>query len=120
ACRGSRFRKHDEAGGHAGSATRRARDHRWGACAADRAAGGCAGMSVSAEAAPELWAAVDAYINTLFVPTDPALDAALEASDAAGLPRIAVSPSQGKLLHLLARLGGARNILEIGTLGGYS
>src|SRR5438132_11270211 len=77
-------------------------------------------MSTGAEVAPGLWADVDAYIDGLFVPTDPALDAALEASDAAGLPRIAVSPSQGKLLHLLARLGGARNILEIGTLGGYS
>ena len=77
-------------------------------------------MSVSAETAPELWVAVDEYINGLFVPADPALDAALEASDAAGLPRIAVSPSQGKLLHLLARLAGARSILEIGTLGGYS
>jgi predicted O-methyltransferase YrrM len=77
-------------------------------------------VSVSAETAPELWVAVDEYINGLFVPADPALDAALEASDAAGLPRIAVSPSQGKLLHLLARLAGARSILEIGTLGGYS
>jgi len=77
-------------------------------------------MSTGAEVAPGLWADVDAYIDGLFVPPDPALDAALEASDAAGLPRIAISPSQGKLLHLLARLGGARRILEIGTLGGYS
>jgi len=77
-------------------------------------------MSPRAEVAPESWSAVDAYIDGLFVRPDPALDAALETSDAAGLPRIAVSPSQGKLLHLLARLGGARKILEIGTLGGYS
>jgi predicted O-methyltransferase YrrM len=66
------------------------------------------------------WIAVDRYIAGLFVPPDPALDAALAASDAAGLPQINVSPTHGKLLHLLARLQGARKILEIGTLGGYS
>lgn len=66
------------------------------------------------------WAAVDGYIADLFVPPDLALDAALEASDAAGLPSINVSPSHGKLLHLLARVMGAQNVLEIGTLGGYS
>ena len=68
----------------------------------------------------EQWTAVDRYIADLFVASDPALDAALADSDAAGLPAINVSPVQGKLLHLLARLHGARNILEIGTLGGYS
>ena len=68
----------------------------------------------------EQWTAVDRYIADLFIPTDPALDAALADSDAAGLPAINVSPVQGKLLHLLVRLQGARNILEIGTLGGYS
>jgi predicted O-methyltransferase YrrM len=68
----------------------------------------------------ELWGQVDRYINELLVPSDAALDAALHASDAAGLAPIAVSPSQGKFLHLLARLQGARTILEIGTLGGYS
>jgi predicted O-methyltransferase YrrM len=68
----------------------------------------------------EQWTAVDRYIAELFVASDPALDAALADSDAAGLPAINVSPVQGKLLHLLARLQGARNILEIGTLGGYS
>jgi len=68
----------------------------------------------------EQWAAVDRYITDLFIPSDPALDAALADSDAAGLPSIHVSPVQGKLLQLLARLQGARNILEIGTLGGYS
>jgi predicted O-methyltransferase YrrM len=66
------------------------------------------------------WIAVDRYIAGLFVPPDPALDAALAASDAAGLPQINVSPNHGKLLHLLARTMGARKILEIGTLGGYS
>lgn len=68
----------------------------------------------------EQWTAVDRYISDLLVPPDPALDAALAASTAAGLPAINVAPNQGKLLHLLARLKGARTILEIGTLGGYS
>jgi predicted O-methyltransferase YrrM len=66
------------------------------------------------------WSAVDSYLNDLLVPHDPALEAVLKASAEAGLPPISVSPSQGKLLHLLARLQGARKILEIGTLGGYS
>jgi predicted O-methyltransferase YrrM len=66
------------------------------------------------------WDAVDEYFSGLVVGKDPALDAALEDSDAAGLPQIAVSPTHGKLLHLLATLRGARRILEIGTLGGYS
>jgi len=68
----------------------------------------------------EKWTAVDEYINGLFVPADPALEEALKASEAAGLPAIAVAPNQGKLLNILARAMGARNILEIGTLGGYS
>lgn len=59
-------------------------------------------------------------MTDLLVPSDEALDAALDASAAAGLPTIQVSASQGKLLHLLARMQGARAILEIGTLGGYS
>lgn len=63
---------------------------------------------------------VDRYLSDLFVPPDPALDQALTASVAAGLPEIQVSPSQGKLLHILARLVSPRAILEIGTLGGYS
>jgi len=68
----------------------------------------------------ELWTTVERYITHLLVPSDPALDGALEASAASGLPPINVSPNQGKLLMLLARLQGARTILEIGTLGGYS
>ena len=68
----------------------------------------------------DLWTAVDRYISDLLVPADPALDEALAASAAAGLPPISVSPNEGKLLHLLARIQGARRILEIGTLGGYS
>jgi predicted O-methyltransferase YrrM len=66
------------------------------------------------------WQSVDQYLNGLFAPHDAALDAALTASAAAGLPEIQVSPAQGKLLHLLARSRNARAILEIGTLGGYS
>lgn len=68
----------------------------------------------------ELWTAVDDYINHQLVPSDPALDAALAACAEAGLPAISVTPSQGKLLQMLALLVNARNILEIGTLGGYS
>lgn len=66
------------------------------------------------------WTAVDDYITAHLVAPDPALDAALKASEAAGLPAIHVAPNQGKLLHLIARLHGARTILEVGTLGGYS
>src|SRR5215217_3871619 len=69
---------------------------------------------------PEIWTAVDRYITDLFVSPDAALDGALQASHAAGLPAINVSPNQGKLLQLFARIQGARNILEIGTLGAYS
>jgi predicted O-methyltransferase YrrM len=68
----------------------------------------------------EQWTAVDRYICDLLVPPDPALAAALETSAAAGLPSINVTPNQGKLLQLLARVQGARAILEVGTLGGYS
>lgn len=68
----------------------------------------------------ELWTAVDEYINDQLVLSDSALDAALAACTEAELPAISVTPSQGKLLYLLARLLNAKNILEIGTLGGYS
>jgi len=68
----------------------------------------------------ERWTAVDSYITGLLHAPDPALDAALADSEAAGLPSIAVTPPQGKLLTLLALGVKARNILEIGTLGGYS
>ncbi|MER8101945.1 O-methyltransferase [Kitasatospora sp. NPDC094016] len=66
------------------------------------------------------WDAVDAYFSEQLVGHDPALEAAAAAADAAGLPKIAVAPNQGKLLHLLALTQGARRILEVGTLGGYS
>jgi predicted O-methyltransferase YrrM len=66
------------------------------------------------------WTAVDRYINELFIPPDPVLDAALKDSAEAGLPSIQVTPSQGKLLAILAQSIGASAILEIGTLGAYS
>jgi len=66
------------------------------------------------------WTSVDRYLDDLLVGHDAALDEALQASVEAGLPPISVSPTQGKLLNLLARVRGARAILEIGTLGGYS
>ena len=68
----------------------------------------------------EPWAGVDRYITDTVVKPDEALNAALRAAEAAGLPAISVSPPQGKLLHLIAKLQGAQNILEIGTLAGYS
>ena len=68
----------------------------------------------------ELWTDVDNYLVENLIPADPALDKALKSNQAAGLPTIDVAPNQGKLLHLLARIQGARRILEIGTLGGYS
>ncbi|MFF4823307.1 O-methyltransferase [Streptomyces sp. NPDC001312] len=68
----------------------------------------------------QLWDDVDAYFTTLLSPEDEPLQAALRDSDAEGLPRINVTPNQGKLLHLLAQVQGAHAILEIGTLGGYS
>ena len=66
------------------------------------------------------WSTVDTYITNTLVKTDAALDSALETSEAAGLPAINVSPSHGKLLHILVRLVNARAVLELGTLGGYS
>jgi predicted O-methyltransferase YrrM len=64
--------------------------------------------------------AVDAYLDALFGPADPLLAAALARADAAGLPPIQVAPAQGRMLQLFAHLVGARRILEVGTLGGYS
>ena len=68
----------------------------------------------------ELWSSVDRYLCDVLLAPDPVLEAALEANAGAGLPAIDVAPNQGKLLYLLALLQGARRILEIGTLGGYS
>ncbi|QXV62403.1 O-methyltransferase [Amycolatopsis sp. TNS106] len=68
----------------------------------------------------QLWSEVDDYLSGVLIPSDPALEGTRQASDEAGLPSIAVAPNQGKLLNLMARMIGARSILEIGTLGGYS
>jgi predicted O-methyltransferase YrrM len=73
-----------------------------------------------AEIDAALLARVDRYIEELLVPPDPALERGLADASAAGLPHIAVSPNEGKLLYLVARLVRPRRILEIGTLGGYS
>jgi predicted O-methyltransferase YrrM len=66
------------------------------------------------------WTAVDRYLVSALLPADDVLEKALRANAAAGLPAIDVAPNQGKLLHLIARIQGARTILEVGTLGGYS
>ena len=68
----------------------------------------------------ETWSSVDAYFADRLVSDDPALTAAVRDSEAAGLPPHHVAPNQGKLLHLLCRVAGARSVLEVGTLGGYS
>jgi len=68
----------------------------------------------------EVWSNVERYISEALVHSDAALEATLSASDAAGVPSINVAPNQGKLLHMLALMVGAKRILEIGTLGGYS
>ncbi len=68
----------------------------------------------------ERWSAVDQYINDALIGPDPVLEEVLRASSAAGMPQIHVSPALGKLLHLLVRIQGARSVLEIGTLAGYS
>lgn len=73
-----------------------------------------------AESTPRNWAAADQYLADTLVGEDPALAAALAAQRAAGLPDIEVAPVGGKLLNLIARMSGARRVLEIGTLGGYS
>ncbi|MFL9875330.1 O-methyltransferase [Paraburkholderia megapolitana] len=69
---------------------------------------------------PQQWNAVDEYFSQALVPSDDVLDATLRHSAEAGLPSINVTPAQGKFLHLLAKIKGARRILEIGTLAGYS
>jgi predicted O-methyltransferase YrrM len=66
------------------------------------------------------WTAVDDYLAENLVVSDAALEEALAANAAAGLPAIDVAPNQGKFLHLLAKITGAKRILELGTLGGYS
>ena len=68
----------------------------------------------------EKWTVVDNFFSDTLIAPDSVLESAVESSRAAGLPAISVSPNQGKLLEILARMLGARSILEIGTLGGYS
>lgn len=68
----------------------------------------------------DLWSAVDSYVTSKLVPPDDILESALRDSAQAGLPAINVTPAQGRFLNLLARVHGARHVLEIGTLGGYS
>ena len=99
------------------SRTRRAHGSRAGAARRQAARWRQAGQDVMSE---KLWSDVDNYFEDALIGNDPALDAAREANQKAGLPDIAVSPNQGKLLHLMARMIGARRILEVGTLGGYS
>lgn len=72
------------------------------------------------DSTPSAWSNADAYLADLLVGHDPGLEAALAAQRDAGLPEIEVAPVSGKLLNLLARIAGARRVLEIGTLGGYS
>lgn len=69
---------------------------------------------------PDAWRRVDAYLTETLVGHDPALEAAVDDQNAAGMPAIEVAPVNGKFLHLLARIAGARRVLEIGTLGAYS
>jgi predicted O-methyltransferase YrrM len=91
-------------------------------------AGPCSGLGSSrlfrniqnAPVDQEAYAAIDEFIGETILDEDEVLRGAVEAAEAAGLPAIQVSPPQGKLLQLLARLVGAKRILELGTLGGYS
>ena len=69
---------------------------------------------------PSLYQQVEDYIEDLFVPSDPALEATLSSTAEAGMPQIQISPGQGKFLYLMAKTCGARRILELGTLAGYS
>ncbi|WP_353115634.1 O-methyltransferase [Microbacterium sp.] len=72
------------------------------------------------EPSPDAWRAADDYLAETLIGHDPALEAALAAQHEAGMPAIEVAPVSGKLLNLLVRMSGARRVLEIGTLGGYS
>ncbi|MCC2029496.1 O-methyltransferase [Microbacterium sp. YMB-B2] len=73
-----------------------------------------------AESTPENWRRTDEFLSEMLVGHDPQLEGALAAQRAAGLPAIEVAPVVGKLLHLIVTISGARRVLEIGTLGGYS
>lgn len=69
---------------------------------------------------PQIFSRVDEYFHAQLIESDPVLEAAVRQSETAGLPPIQVSPTQGKMLHIFARMIGAKSILEVGTLGGYS
>ncbi|KQP71764.1 MULTISPECIES: O-methyltransferase [Microbacterium] len=73
-----------------------------------------------ADPTPDTWRRVDAYLTELLVGHDPGLEQAVADQNDAGLPAIEVAPVNGKFIHLLARMSGARRVLEIGTLGAYS
>jgi predicted O-methyltransferase YrrM len=75
---------------------------------------------LSGESYEKLLTNIDSYVEGLFTQPDDALERTLRRSEEAGMPEIQVSPNQGKLLRLLAEISGARRVLEIGTLGGYS
>ncbi len=77
-------------------------------------------LGVMTEPTPDAWRRLDAYLTETLVGHDPDLETAVAEQNAAGLPPIEVAPVSGKLLHLLARISGARRVLEIGTLGAYS
>ena len=91
---------------------------RLGVLHAGRAAGRARTVAGGGVVSQDLWTGVDQYVVDHLVPTDEALEAALAATAEAGMPDIGVAPTDGKLLHLLARLRGARTILELGTLAG--
>lgn len=78
------------------------------------------GLSEGMDSTPSAWRAADDFLAEILVGHDPALEAALAAQRAAGMPEIEVAPVAGKLLNLMVRIAGARRVLEIGTLGGYS
>ena len=63
---------------------------------------------------------INSYVEERFAPLDPVLERNLTAAESAGLPQINVSAAQGKLLYMLTKLAGAKRVLEIGTLGGFS
>lgn len=78
------------------------------------------GLAEAMDSTPAAWSAADSFLSDLFVGPDAELESALAAQRDAGLPEIEVAPVAGKLLNLLVRISGARRVLEIGTLGGYS
>ena len=93
-----------------------------GACSPHRGLDGRQrrGLAEAMESTPTAWSEADAFLSDLLVGPDADLESALSAQREAGLPEIEVAPVAGKLLNLLVRISGARRVLEVGTLGGYS